>query len=284
MAIGGLGGSGTRLFATVLRAAGFDIGTALNRALDNLWFSILFKRAAWVQQTGQTALDDRAVADTIDLFHRASTTGLQHGLRPTDTTLLDHLAATVHPNGPWKAGPRAPLIDRLRASTGPATPRLWGWKEPNTHVFLPHLNHHIPGLRYIHIVRNGRDMALTTKTWQMRHWSHVFDLPQEGDMQHRQLRFWTVANRAAISFGADHMAGRFLLVDYDDFCTRPAPHLRRIWSFLNVPPGATDVVDIAPTSIGRGQAVNLSQFPKDDVLAATALQEEVARMGRPDGP
>ncbi|APX14309.1 sulfotransferase [Tateyamaria omphalii] len=282
MAIGGLGGSGTRLFATVLQAAGFDIGTTLNRALDNLWFSILFKRAAWVQQTGRAGLEDREVADTIHLFYRASTSGLQSALLPHDIELLDHLSATVHPNGPWKAGPRAPLIDKLRTSKGAAQLRPWGWKEPNTHVFLPHLNHHVPGLRYIHIVRDGLDMALTTKTWQMRHWSHVFGLSQDGDMQHRQLRFWTVANRAAITFGQAYMPGRFLLVDYDDFCVRPAPHLARLWSFLGVPHGEVDVVDVAPTSIGRGRAMDLSGFAAADVLAAAALQDEVARFGRPE--
>jgi hypothetical protein len=42
--IGGVGGSGTRLIAQYLKEAGFHIGTDLNNANDNLWFTLLFKR------------------------------------------------------------------------------------------------------------------------------------------------------------------------------------------------------------------------------------------------
>ena len=42
--IGGVGGSGTRLIAQCLKETGFHIGTDLNVANDNLWFTLLFKR------------------------------------------------------------------------------------------------------------------------------------------------------------------------------------------------------------------------------------------------
>lgn len=44
VAIGGVGGSGTRVFAEILRGFGFYIGDCLNGALDNLWFTLLCKR------------------------------------------------------------------------------------------------------------------------------------------------------------------------------------------------------------------------------------------------
>ena len=44
VAVGGVGGSGTRLIAQVLLELGYYLGGDLNESLDNLWFTLLFKR------------------------------------------------------------------------------------------------------------------------------------------------------------------------------------------------------------------------------------------------
>ncbi len=44
VAIGGVGGSGTRVVAQLLMKLGFYIGSDLNKANDNLWFVLLFNR------------------------------------------------------------------------------------------------------------------------------------------------------------------------------------------------------------------------------------------------
>ncbi len=42
--IGGVGGSGTRLIAQILKDLGYFMGNDLNEANDNLLFPLLFKR------------------------------------------------------------------------------------------------------------------------------------------------------------------------------------------------------------------------------------------------
>ena len=42
--IGGVGGSGTRLIAQILKELGYHLGNYLNLSEDNLWFTLLFKR------------------------------------------------------------------------------------------------------------------------------------------------------------------------------------------------------------------------------------------------
>ena len=42
--IGGIGGSGTRVIAEILTLLDVYLGRALNKSLDNLWFTALFKR------------------------------------------------------------------------------------------------------------------------------------------------------------------------------------------------------------------------------------------------
>ncbi len=43
VAIGGVGGCGTRLIAEMLMRVGFFLGSDLNESLDNLWFTLAFK-------------------------------------------------------------------------------------------------------------------------------------------------------------------------------------------------------------------------------------------------
>ena len=42
-----------------------------------------------------------------------------------------------------------------------ANPRPWGWKEPRSIYLLSFLHRHLPALRFLHVVRDGRDMALS---------------------------------------------------------------------------------------------------------------------------
>ena len=291
VAIGGLGGSGTRIFAAILQAAGVHIGDCLNEPLDNLWFAVLFKRAAWARAPNPRPPDPNDIATSIRLFQRAMTTGLADRpdgrLSASERTLLAQLRADLPPEGSWQCGPKSVHVDNLMTSGPPrvGTDRPWGWKEPNTHVFLPHLDRHIPGFRYIHVVRDGLDMAFSNNTWQARHWSHLYDLSKDPriPLPLRQLRYWCAANRRALDYGAAHMPGRFLAVHYEDFCDRPTLHWARIMGFLG-PTENLDLPDsmVRPSTIGRSAAHDLSEFPESDLAKVRVLQSEVEKIGQPD--
>lgn len=280
-AIGGLGGSGTRVFAATLQHAGFHIGSQLNAPLDNLWFTVLFKRRSWTCSQP----DPADIAVSVDLFRRAMTTGLQDQLSPAEQALLTRLRDDLVPHGSWRPGAQAVHAASLIAS-GPAPGRPdqpWGWKEPNTHIFLPHLDRHIPELHYIHVIRDGLDMAFSDNTWQMRHWGHLYGLPRDDETPPplRQLRYWTAANRVAMDYGAHRMPGRFLAVQYEELCARPQHHWGRIRRFLGLPDSGDLPADlIRPTTIGRSRDHDLSFFPEADLEAALALQSEVETMGQ----
>ncbi|MEP5153111.1 sulfotransferase [Planktotalea sp.] len=279
IAIGGLGGSGTRVFAASLQHAGLTIGQDLNKALDNLWFTVLFKRKRWAQETP----DPADVAISVDLFRRAMTTGLTGNMTAEETALIQSLADDLPPDGPWICGARSKHAEQLIASDlqpgGRDQP--WGWKEPNTHLFLPELNAHIPDLRYIHVVRNGLDMSFSKNTWQADHWAHHYELPSpdtNGDPVH-QLRYWIAANQRAIAYLQRAMPGRYLLIDYDDFCMRPDIEWPRLQQFFGRPTD-TPIPEgfIVKTSIGRSDAEDLSVFPPDLMTAYRSFQKEVAAL------
>jgi hypothetical protein len=280
-AIGGLGGSGTRVFAALLQAAGLHMGACLNAPLDNLWFTVLFKRPAWARGPAPQTPAPADVATSVRLFHRAMVHGLADWSDPADRALLDGLRASLPPGGSWQCGAQAEHADSLLASLPPPG-GAWGWKEPNTHIFLPQLDRHIPGLRYIHVMRDGLDMAFSGNTWQASHWGHLYGCPlQPGTpLPVHQLRFWSAANRRALDYGRMHMPGRFLAVHYEDFCIRPQGHWARILRFLGLPDDRPLPQDLVrPSTIGRSVARDLSAFSPSDLAEARAVQSEVESRG-----
>lgn len=272
-AIGGLGGSGTRVFAAMLRHAGVHIGGDMNGPLDNLWFTVLFKRPAWTRSQPANS----QVVTAVRLFRQAMTMGLSGVLSAADQALIEGLKQELLPQGTWNSGAQGPQAMRLMQS-GPsrvATGGPWGWKEPNTHVFLPYLNRLLPDFRYIHIVRDGLDMAFSDNTWQARHWEHMFGITPDVamPMELRQLRYWLAANQTAVAYGRAQMPGRFMVIRYEDFCADPAPYWHQIRRLAG---GAEDTELpqdlVQPTTIGRANTRDLSIFPVDLLERVDAFQ------------
>ena len=46
----------------------------------------------------------------------------------------------------------------------PADAPSWGWKEPRSIYLLPFLNEQMPTIRFLHFIRDGRDMAFPRRT------------------------------------------------------------------------------------------------------------------------
>ena len=68
-AVGGVGGSGTRVVARILQCLGCYLGSSLNESLDNLWFTLLLK------EPQRLVAEDATPA--LALFERAMVTGLE---------------------------------------------------------------------------------------------------------------------------------------------------------------------------------------------------------------
>ncbi|TVQ60127.1 MAG: sulfotransferase [Phycisphaerales bacterium] len=51
----------------------------------------------------------------------------------------------------------AKIIQRWRTKNIKGSP--WGWKYPECYLLIAHLNHIFPRAKYIHIIRDGRDLA-----------------------------------------------------------------------------------------------------------------------------
>ena len=65
--------------------------------------------------------------------------------------------------------------------------RPWGWKEPRSIYLLPFFHQQLPALRFLHVVRDGRDMALSANQNQLR--KHGNGLPSPPTFRRRSGRW-----------------------------------------------------------------------------------------------
>jgi hypothetical protein len=197
-------------------------------------------------------------------------------LSPTDIAWVNALAESDRPQHD-----RAWLQQRARsliaAAAGPPRgDRRWGWKEPNTHIFLDRLASALPTLRYVHVVRNGLDMAYSANQNQLRLWGPLLMDPQAAVPGPRaMLKYWCVVQRRAARIGAA-MPGRFLMLNYDAFCQAPDDQLPALGRLLDIPvdasaSGAVRSLMRPPESLGRFKAHGLADFDPADVGYAREL-------------
>ena len=145
----------------------------------------------------------------------------------------------------------------------------WGWKEPNTHILLDQLQRVIPDLKYIHVVRNGLDMAHSTNQNQLKFWGSQFLGADYEISPYYSLRYWHTVHQHVIAIG-ESMGPRFLLFNNDDFCLNPTNSIDNLLSFLEVDVSDTQISNLLnlvriPKSIGRFKKYSLEIFDPSDI-------------------
>ncbi len=263
--IGGVGGSGTRLIAETLRDLGIYLGNDLNAASDNLWFTLLFKRAALFPDENNLSEMNQA----FDLFLNVMTH--ERRLTPGDHEYLSQLAIEdrlQHPKD-WlklRVLSMQAELDGEQSKLADGVP--WGWKEPNSHFFVPYLASRIPALRYIHVVRHGLDMAFSENQNQLAFWGErLLGRPVDVSDPSDSLNYWCCVHERVKAY-ADRLQGRFLWIDFDRFCAEPEKQMPKLLEFLGVSGGdvATLSLDVEPpASTGRFRDRDLSIFCDEDL-------------------
>jgi GT2 family glycosyltransferase len=143
------------------------------------------------------------------------------------------------------------LVTRQHEEAGGAP---WGWKEPRSVYLLPLLAAELPGLRFLHVVRDGRDMALSENQVQLRkHGDAVLgasDEPQEL----RSIALWREVNLQTADFGERELGDRYLRIRFEDLCARPAGTVAQVLGFFGLKGDAERIAAEevhAPSSLGR---------------------------------
>ena len=153
-----------------------------------------------------------------------------------------------------KADLQAVVEDHL--ATMPAEAVAWGWKEPRSIYLVPFYAELMPSLRFLHFIRDGRDMAFSDNQQQLsKHGSAVF---AEGWPSWRRpirsIELWSRVNVAAADYGERVLGDRYLRVRFEDLCMEPVATVRTILDFFGLDGDAESIAKSEvrpPASLGR---------------------------------
>ena len=99
----------------------------------------------------------------------------------------------------------------------------WGWKEPRSIYLLRFWNETMPDVRFLHFLRDGRDMAFSENQNQLtKHGGAVLgDDLRKAKTHTRSIALWNRVNLAAADFGEHVLGPRYLRVRFEDLCAEP---------------------------------------------------------------
>jgi hypothetical protein len=273
--IGGVGGSGTRVIAEIVNKLGFYIGYDLSPERDNLQFLLLFKRPKWYSKA---RYDKNKIFTGLSLF----TKSMFHKNIPrwSELKFLAYAVFEIAISGHnYKGDGRGiwPFVRAWKILTTKNKPPLklirWGWKEPNTHIYIDYLDEYFENFKYIHTIRHGLDMAFSENQQQLYNWGPFFGIAKPQSLPEEpkaSLKYWLRANRRVFEFGQKLGNQKFLVVNFEKLCMSPEPEIKKIVSFLNICPSIDDLnkaysIPKRPKSLGRYQNFELGQFDGTDL-------------------
>ena len=268
--IGGVGGSGTRLIAQCLSELGFFIGRDLNEANDNLWFTLLFKRVEIL-----TASEEES-NDLIEILLKGMTGS--GGFTKQQTNIIKKLASVDREQESAKSlKKRVRTLLSKKPSMKPGT--RWGWKEPNSHIVLDRLERYFCNMKYIHVVRNGLDMAHSQNQNQLKLWGRHFIGGKFDISPCYSLKYWCIIHRRVLDIGRS-MGANFLFLNYDRFCSNPEDGITELLEFLAVDSLKIPMASLLglvnpPDSVGRFRRHGTGIFDEEDVAYVKELGFDV---------
>ncbi|WP_420405696.1 sulfotransferase [Nisaea sp.] len=225
--IGATGGSGTRALHGALKEAGFFVGERLNHAGDAMDFEPFLDA-----NINPVLRDTRSLDYGLD--------GLSDRVR--DAAVTDFRAA----------------LKRYTRELPRNTPH-WGWKNPRSMYVLPIVAAECPGLRFLHLVRDGRDMALSDNQNQPnKHFDALFGETYSGESPENAIRLWAAANMQVADWGERELGDRYMRIRFEDLCESPRTILAQALAAGGFAPGlaervgrAAEAVIRMPGSVGR---------------------------------
>jgi len=153
--------------------------------------------------------------------------------------------------------------------------RPWGWKEPRSVYLLPFLAEELQGLRFLHVVRDGRDMAYSDNQVQLRkHGAAVLGVGDE-PAPLRSISLWSEVNLRAADFGERELGERYLRVRFEDLCAEPSAVTEQVLGFFGLDGDAEAIARDEvrpPSSLGRWRGEDPAAVAELEARGGEALR------------
>ena len=222
LVIGGAGGSGTRVYKAIAELAGY-------RMLAVPW-PLRFWQHDWHDNL---LLSKYFYSKWINRY-------LKSELSPAARARMQVSCRSLL----WLSGPTAYRRGR------------WGWKNPRARLLIPFFQELYPGMRFVHVFRDGRDHAFHPRFTHAVHQESFLSAAEMALPDHlRKALFWSRTHRLTEETGREHLGQRYFASRLEDLCADPEKEIARLMVFLGV--DDTAVVRPAarlvhtPDSLGR---------------------------------
>lgn len=205
--IGGSGGSGTRVFLRILQEMGIFMGLNLEdktiKGLDSIPFRLQFARN-WKRRFAQQ--------------EKVSLSNYEYSKAVIDLKK----AIVLHREG---------IPDYYQP---------WGLKIPISALFLPFLHQQNPKMKFIHVVRDGRDMAFSERNGFLLNWGDIYLDDYHTKIIHlsfpvQMAIMWNKLNTRTADYGEQNLKEHYLRIRFEDLCFDPERILKLMIEFINPP-------------------------------------------------
>lgn len=239
--VGGTNGSGTRVYARLFDAGGVFQGARQNYA---------FEPEAIIQYT--RPLVPKLVAEAHAAIYRPES--LPQAARDETRSWIGEFAHQL----------------RSEVPTGYAR---WGWKHPRNLFLLPFLNEIFPDCIFVHVIRDGRDMALAGNKGDFLTFRGFFG-HDYADTPEGASAFWSDVNTEVAGWAEDALGPRYVVARLEDLCSDPQEETRRLMTragiaFDETLAGQSREIVSPPASLGRWR-----DLPVDVKSAVTASAQK----------
>jgi hypothetical protein len=147
--------------------------------------------------------------------------------------------------------------------------RRWGDKTPAYLTNIAEIGRALPEARFVHIIRDGRDVALSIlampeRDRPMRNPQEVATVATRWARRIERARRQAAEELGASQGSADVTGGRYLELRYEELVRAPDELLRRVCEFVDLPFDAT-MLDYHRRSPERLEEMNRDLPPRDDL-------------------
>jgi len=259
VAIGGIGGSGTRVVAKIIKDAGYFIGQDLNRPLDNLLFTLFFKRKEIL------TLSDEEFGILWSLFKRLMSQSSELSITEFETIKSLAKNSRLGHNSKWLQD----RVDNLKKYSN-YPHNKWAWKEPNTHIVIDKLLDKEENLKFIYVYRNGLDMAYSDNQNQLKLWGPTFLNDKTLEISpSNSLKYWCLTHQRMLSL-KEKYSSRVLFVEFESLCRNPIEKVKEIEQFSESKITEERLEELLssislPSSVDRYKNYSLDNYDEKDI-------------------